>query len=445
MSNKIRVLLLFVGDIIALYLGLFVTLFLRYGSEFYSNFTEKHFLPFTIVFALWIIIFYITGLYDLRHSRNTLEFIQLLGTVLLVSAIAAILLFYLVPAFGIAPKTNLFLFVIIFSILHVLWRRLFNATLATGEPPNKVFVIEDGSGREAMNEILASKPEWVAQLGYKIAARMDENRAKADPAKVETAVEDNSANIIVVPRHIKNSSAFTGILYNLLNKGIEIMDMPTFYETITRKVPLSIIEETWFLENLTKPAPGYEALKRLTDTSFAIIILVVTLPFWPLIALLIRIESKGSIIIKQKRVGKNKKEFTLHKFRSMTTHNNHKWPDKNDLRITRIGKILRRTHADELPQAINILLGDISLVGPRPDFVDFFKDLDRKIPYYSARTLVRPGLTGWAQVHLPVTASLEETKERLGYDFYYLKHRSIILDLAIILKTFKILFTAKGL
>ena len=128
----------------------------------------------------------------------------------------------------------------------------------------------------------------------------------------------------------------------------------------------------------------------------------------------------------------------------MKVNEKHSWPGEDDKRITAVGKFLRKTHLDELPQLLNIIKGDISFVGPRPDFVDFYKDLEKTIPHYSVRTLVRPGVTGWAQVNYPITASLEQTKERLAYDLYYIKNHSIALDIAIIAKTIKVLLTAQG-
>jgi lipopolysaccharide/colanic/teichoic acid biosynthesis glycosyltransferase len=209
-------------------------------------------------------------------------------------------------------------------------------------------------------------------------------------------------------------------------------------------VPLADIEETWFIDNIEGVGRYYDSLKRAAEFLFALIFGIILLPIELIVALLVKTSSPGPAIYKQIRVGQNGKPFTLYKFRTMRQADKNEWLDADKSRITGVGKVLRSTHLDELPQFINLLCGDISLVGPRPDYIEFYNKLKDIIPYYSIRTIIKPGITGWAQVAFPVTESIEQTKERLCYDVYYLKNRSLIFDSLIILKTLKTVVIAAG-
>jgi len=176
---------------------------------------------------------------------------------------------------------------------------------------------------------------------------------------------------------------------------------------------------------------------------FASILLALTFPLWPVIALAIKWESSGPIFYSQERIGANGKLFRLTKFRSMINNaeiGRPVWAQKNDPRVTRMGNILRRTHLDELPQMINIIKGDLSLVGPRPERMEFVKELEKQIPHYNIRHIIKPGFTGWAQVNFHYARTPMDTYEKFQYDLYYLKNRSLILDFSILLKTINLIF-----
>jgi lipopolysaccharide/colanic/teichoic acid biosynthesis glycosyltransferase len=256
-------------------------------------------------------------------------------------------------------------------------------------------------------------------------------------------VRDSIGTIVILDEE-QTKNYVTASLYRNLAAGIEIISFVDFYEMIFSKVPLGELREEWFLENIARRHRGYNTLKRAIDIIASLCVGLVFIVLSPLVYCATKWSSPGPFIFSQTRVGKNGKPFTLYKVRTMRHDPHHRWPTENDNRITSVGKILRATHIDELPQALNILRGDISLIGPRPDFIDFFKKLEEQIPYYAIRTLVKPGVTGWAQTNYPITASLEETRVRLSYDLYYLKHYSLALDTLIILKTLKTMITAAG-
>ncbi len=443
-KNRVKVMALFAGDIVALYLGLFATLILRYGANFYALFVALHVLPFSIIFLFWIIIFYVAGLYDIRHLRNNLDFLKIFGLTLTVNAIVAVFFFYLIPAFGITPKTNLFVFIVIFAIIEFYWRRAFNRVISHGEAPNKVLLIGSGRAAHATQRSVIENP----QLGYEIKAHLMEEEVYAEPKRLYDLSMQHHVNLVVVPRELKHDEKLNKALYDLLGQGIEIRDVINFHELIMRKVPVSDLEESWFLENLINQQKFYDQLKRAWEFLAALAIGIVLLPVELLIALIVKLTSPGPVFIRQKRVGRLGATFTLYKFRSMVAlspeglaeTNGAQWAARGDARVTPFGRFIRAAHLDELPQLMNIVRGDLSFVGPRPERPEFIQILKEKIPYYEIRQLLKPGVTGWAQINYRYGASIEDSQKKLEYDIYYIKNRSIMLDIAIILKTIKSLF-----
>jgi exopolysaccharide biosynthesis polyprenyl glycosylphosphotransferase len=440
MGNKTKIFLLFLGDVVALYASLFLTLAVHYGLGFSEGFIDTNLIPFSAIFILWLIIFFIAGLYDLRRLRDNLDFAKTLWLAIVTSAIISIVVFYAIPFFGITPKTNLFIFAVIFAIIETLWRRGFNRATSTGEAPNRLLLIGNGDGIAEVERTIRENP----QLGYEVNAHLNETDALAAPDALTRAVHEKNINCVVVPRSLKREGHLPATLYKLFASGILVMDLPNFYEVVMRKVPLADLEETWFLENIESAAQFYDPLKRAWEFVAALVIGIVLLPFEILIALIIIISSPGPVIYKQARVGKNGREFMLYKFRSMRNdaeRHGAQWSSgKGDPRVTPFGRLLRTSHLDELPQLWNVLRGDISFVGPRPERPEFVARLREQIPYYETRLLVKPGITGWAQINHPADIDLEDVRQKLQYDIYYLKSRSLILDLAIIAKTVKTIF-----
>jgi exopolysaccharide biosynthesis polyprenyl glycosylphosphotransferase len=241
--------------------------------------------------------------------------------------------------------------------------------------------------------------------------------------------------------------------YEVLPLGVSIVSFPNFYEAALEKIPVSSVNESWFLENLVEIKKRvYEFFKRIFDAAFSIILLFPTILLLPLIGLFIKIESPGPIFYRQKRVGKDGKIFEIIKFRSMyalssdggAEKNGVQWASLNDSRITKIGRILRKTRLDELPQLFNILKGEMSFIGPRPERPEFIEELQKQIPHYAMRQLIKPGLSGWAQIKFPYGASVNDAMEKLQYDLYYIKNRSLILDLAIALRTLALIIRSEG-
>ncbi len=441
-GSKLKVFLFLIADVAALDAALYLSLFIRYSYDgtSYTQFLNAQLFAFTIIFVLWIIVFYIAGLYDLRRLRNSVDFIKTLLLCLVIDAAIAVLLFYLVPAFGITPKTTLLIFVVVFAIIEIFWRRFLNHVMAFGGAPNKMLMIGDGVIAAEIQQNIAEHP----LLGYAIKATVDEETAYAAPQKIKEIVAREEINLVIISNKLKQEPALVAVLYELFASGIAVTDLVAFYELIMRKVPVMEIQETWFLENIAQEVNFYDPLKRAGEFLFALVVGIVLLPVEILIALLVALTSRGPVIYRQVRVGERGRQFTLYKFRSMRVDaekDGAQWAaGKKDARVTPIGGILRASHLDELPQLGNIIRGDLSFVGPRPERPEFVAKLEQRIPYYEARLFIKPGVTGWAQINHRADLTDEDVKEKLQYDIYYLKHRSPVLDWAIILKTLKSIF-----
>ncbi|MDD5431141.1 MAG: sugar transferase [Candidatus Pacebacteria bacterium] len=438
---RIKQYILFFGDIIILYAALAITLWFRYGDLAYNQFFGYHLQPFTFIFIIWVIIFYIAGLYDLKSLKNDLEFQKSFWYSMGFNIVLAALFFYLIPYFSITPKTNLILLFIVFVIVSYIWRRIFNLFAGETSASTKILMVGSNQTVEEIIKHLEKNP----QLGYQIKFWMKEGLKDHEFEHLSQIVVANEINTIVVPAHLKKDNQSAKLIYQTLVLGVEVIDLATLYELIYKKVPLAELEEVWFLENLVKKHKIYGAIKEPVERMLFLILSIALLPLFIFIGILVKLTSKGPAIFKQKRVGKSEEEFTIYKFRTMrqdAEKNGPQWANYfNDERATPIGKILRRTHLDELPQLFNIVKGDLSFIGPRPERPEFVNELKNKVPYYELRLLNKPGITGWAQINFRYGASVEETYEKLQYDIYYIKNNSPFLDAQIILKTLKFLIT----
>ncbi|MBI4708690.1 MAG: sugar transferase [Candidatus Portnoybacteria bacterium] len=447
-AAKIKKTLLFGGDLLILYLSFWLALYLRYGFDFEHikpSFSNQHFFPFTIIFLVWLLVFYIIGLYDLNIARNNLAFYSTLVKALLINTAIAVSFFYFIAYFGITPKTILFLGIIIFVMFLISWRQIFNRLLVSPALLNNLLIIGEAEEIKELTDHIKENP----QLGFNIKRIVKPKDIELIFNLTECLVQDNIQTVVTAINPHKNGKLVKN-LYHCLPLNIAFYDLPTFYEKIAGKVPISAIEEIWFLENLMQEKKDfYETTKRFLDIFYALIIGIITLPLYPLVALAIKIDSRGPVFYKQKRVGANNQIFNIYKFRSMVENaekDGAQWARAKDHRVTKIGRLLRMARIDELPQLYNVLRGDMSSVGPRPERPEFVfgVNLQRKIPFYQIRHLVKPGLTGWAQINFEYGASLEDSIEKLEYDLYYIKNRSFILDLGIILRTIKIVLSGGG-
>ncbi|MFH0906922.1 MAG: sugar transferase [bacterium] len=440
--NLKRTTLLF-GDIIILYLSLYLTLLIRYGNKFDLNDWNQHFWPFTIVYSIWLIVFFIDGLYDLSLARNNISFYSVIFRGLIINFTLAIAFFYFVPRIGISPKTNLFLNLAIFTLLFSVWRQTYNYLIKSSALINNVLIIGKNKEIDQIIQIIQKNP----QFGYRIIHQLETKEIQTPFDLLEMATQKNVKTIITAINPHENLNLVRS-LYQCLPLKIGFNDLPSFYEKILGKVPISSIGEIWFLENLTESQKNfYEIIKRIFDMIGALVFGLISLLFYPIIILAIKLDSRGPIFYTQRRIGHDNQIFKVIKFRSMIKQaekNGAQWANQQDHRITRVGRILRKVRLDELPQLLNIFIGQMSFIGPRPERIEFVQQLEKEIPYYQIRHIVKPGLTGWAQVNFRYGASVKDSIEKLQFELYYIKHRSIVLDIGILLKTVKIILKGGG-
>lgn len=259
-----------------------------------------------------------------------------------------------------------------------------------------------------------------------------------------------SCSGILVDPHFDLTEKQLNDLMKLRLRGTNIYNLPDFFERFLTKVPPISLRDHWFIFKsgfALLHNPSYIRIKRLTDVTIASGLILLLSPLMLLTALAIRLDSPGPIFYSQTRTGLNQRPFKVLKFRSMyqdAEARGAQWATQRDPRITRVGRFIRATRIDELPQFLNVLLGSMSMIGPRPERPEFDQTLAEHIPYYSVRYIVRPGITGWAQVMYPYGASIDDAYEKFSYDLYYLKNYSLILDLRIVLKTIRVVLFGKG-
>lgn len=451
---KLKQFIILAGDITVLYSSLYLTLLIRYWSKPSEDLWNNHFLPFTIIFIGWILIFYIAGLYNLHLAINNAKFLQLTSKSLAVAGFLSIAFFYLTPQsqlFGIAPKRNLLIYIVIFAVLFFIWRYFFNWSLKSYLPKKIIAIIGfNDQVKELMREI-KQKPH----LGYKIAFILGEEEGEIDNIPIIKNISNlnhlilkNKVSTIILASDPRQSNELRSSLFESLHLKINYLSLSNFYETVAGKILLNSVSKMWFLENLSEGnKKWFNVVKRTYDIVMSLLILIITIPFWIIIGILLKIENKESVFFTQTRAGKNNNLFKMIKFRSQKTIDKNPAPtQENDPRSTKFGSFIRKTRIDEIPQVINILRGEMSFVGPRPERPELIKELEKDIPFYNERMLVKPGATGWDQIsgeyHSP---SQEDTLKKLQYDLFYIKNRSIYLDLSIILKTIATIFSKTGI
>ncbi len=434
-----RTTILFIGDISFFIFSLWLSLFLRTFEVPSSGLFVAHLIPFSLLFVVWIVVFFIAGLYE---SRSIIFARRALSDTLLVAetinfSIAA-LFFFFVPIYGIAPKTLLIIYLLVSFLLVLYWRALLFPYLGLQNTERAVVV---GLGEEIGELVVALKNAHHAPANIvSVIDPHEPNLAK----RIERDVAEFAPKFIIADlTDEKISDAFPN-LYNYLFHRIRFIDAAVLYEDVFGRIPLSRIDELWIARNISRSAHVlYDPLKRAIDIVFAIIIGIISLTAYPFIIVAIKSEDRGPIMVGLDRVGEGGRVFKMYKFRSMTGNDHGDYgPDgKTKLKVTRIGRYLRSWRLDELPQVWNILVGNLSFIGPRPESPALVETYEKEIPFYSVRHLLKPGLSGSAQLYYHGdphhAADVSATKMKLSYDVFYLKHRSLTLDLSIFVKTIR--------
>jgi lipopolysaccharide/colanic/teichoic acid biosynthesis glycosyltransferase len=403
------------------------------------NFFEAHLRPFSVLFIVWVAVFFIAGLYE---SRSIVFARRALSDTLLVAQtinfVIAALFFFFVPIYGIAPKTLLVIYLVVSFLLVLYWRAFLFPYLGLQAAENAIIIGEGEEAHELVSALAHAhrSPAFVVSVvspdALDLRERLEREIAAHDPRFVIADLSD-----------VRIRSVFPG-LYNYLYRGIRFVDTATLYEEVFGRIPLSRIDELWIARNISRSAHVlYDPLKRALDISAAVCIGIVSLVLYPFIMLAIWLEDRGSPFVALLRVGEGGRIFRMYKFRSMTGNDqgNYGPGGSTKLSVTMVGRYLRAWRLDELPQLLNIIVGDLSFIGPRPETPALVETYEREIPFYGVRHLIKPGLSGSAQLYHhgdPHGATdVAATKMKLSYDIFYLKHRSLMLDLSIFIKTIR--------
>ena len=439
---------LIVGDLVVYLFSLIVALAIRYSTIPSETLVMVHLPSFAILFAIFILVTFSAGLYDKQVAfiRQQIQGLLLRGQIINIFIGAAF--FYLAPV-GIAPKVNLIIYFIVSTAMLFLWRIVMFPVLSISRQQRAVLV---GTGEDIKD--LFDEVNSRDRYGLIFKNHIDPNVSVDETVKrISQAVKESEASIIIADLHNKSIESAMPFLYSLVFSGIKIIDAGKLYESIFDRIPVSMVGERWLVENSSTSLGNrkiYDLLKRLIDIVVSFVGGIISLIFYPFIILAIKLEDKGSIFIVQERIGSNGKLIKIIKFRSMSGNDNGKY-DSNGatkLYVTKVGKFLRVSRLDEIPQFWNVLRGDLSLVGPRPELPRLVEIYNKEIPYYNARHLVKPGLFGWAQIyheaHPHHSVATEDTKDKLSYDLYYIKNRSLLLDTKISLRTMQILMKRAG-
>jgi sugar transferase (PEP-CTERM system associated) len=317
----------------------------------------------------------------------------------------------------------------------------------------RVLVIGVGPLAETIEKLLIGQSGRNVFAGFVRPAtdlcKVPENKIIGDVERIIALVERENASLLVVAVTERRGGLPVRDLLRCKLNGVDIVDAVTFYEEMTGKLLIENIQPSWFLySDGFRVTTFLRFYKRIFDVMLSLSGILIALPAWPIVALLVRFDSPGPIFFKQIRVGERENLFKVYKFRTMRQDAEKEtgavWAAEDDPRITKVGKFLRKTRLDEIPQLYNVLKGDMSFVGPRPERPEFVDRLNRNIPYYSKRHSMKPGVTGWAQVCYPYGASDEDALEKLRYDLYYIKNYSLLLDFLIILETVKVVLFGRG-
>lgn len=456
-----RKVILILGDIVSAFIALVIALllwsiepeeWLRFSWQFII---ERPPIWYYLLPVLWVTL--LSGLYDHRRAEKILGTIGGIAMAAFLSSIIYLFIFFLAEPNSL-PRLGVALFFVGSTILTLIWRLIYIAIFTAPAFMRRVVIVGAGNAGSTLVKIVKES----YPVPFHLVGLIDDDEQKRGTELLGFPIIGGSHELLeVIDRNDISDVVFAisgNLSPNLLDSlitaeenGVDVITMPVIYEELLGRIPIYLLQNDWLLRSFVDQMQinrFYELVKRLMDIVggfFGVLILAILFPF---ISIAILINGKGPIIYKQVRMGKNGREYDIIKFRTMKTdaekNGRAQAASENDDRITPIGRLLRRSHLDELPQFFNILTGDMSLVGPRAERPMIIDELKSIIPFYRARLFVKPGLTGWAQVNFGYASTLHDNAIKLEYDLYYIKHRSLILDISILFQTFGSVIGLRG-
>jgi len=455
-NYRSRFFFIWVSEFIIIFLSAIVAASIRLHFDNGAvKYYDPYFVKTTVLTLTYVTYFYYLDLYTPDMYRpSRMMFIKLMSACLL-ATVTLFSIFYMIPSLK-TWRGILLIDTLILPPLILVWRLLFSKVKGLNLPSKRVLIIGSGDLAKKIGGAIYKQ----AEHGFQLAGFIDDDPNKLGVSIVNPGViggygdinrlvASDNIDMIIVALPDRRSKLPMSALLDCKLKGISVIEGETFNERLTGNIPLDHLKPSWMVfSDGFKSLRSRKIVKRSFDLVLAVICLILSAPLMLLTAALVKLESKGPLIFSQVRVGENGKDFNIYKFRSMRqdaeASTGPVWAGATDNRVTRVGKIIRKIRFDEFPQLINILKGDMSFVGPRPERPFFVAKLKETIPYYEMRTVVKPGLTGWAQIKYPYGATTQDALEKLQYDIYYIKNMSPLLDLLIFFWTIKVVLTGKG-
>ncbi|MEE9543635.1 MAG: sugar transferase, partial [Thermodesulfobacteriota bacterium] len=442
--------LLFLGDLIIVALLHFLAPSIRFGTLTVE--VVKPSPGWIAIIVIYLFAFYTSNLYDFDAKFKSPKYVFRFLIGIALGAAIVTMLFFFVPSFqhGSYGRGVFLINVCLLGILSYSWRlgfeSIFRGFLGRQK---KIIIVGAGHAGKALFEVLKNNPD------YRVVGFIDDDPDRQDIlnsprilggcAILEEMITAHKVDSVVLSiTHMKDQALLRATMHSKM-EGIHVYNMPDFYEEVTGKLPIEHVDDLWFVNT---PMAGVRSSiytrkgKKMLDITCSTIGLLLCLPFIIAVAIAIKLDSKGPVLYRQMRVGLNGKPINILKFRSMRLDAEGKkavWAEKSDPRVTRVGRFIRKTRMDEIPQMWNVLKGNMSFIGPRPERPEFVEILKEKIPYYFLRHSIKPGITGWAQVNFPFGASNEDALEKLLYDFFYIKNLTPLLDFHILVMTMRMI------
>lgn len=425
--------LLIFPALVCFYAGLFLTILIWYPAGLDYSEWRQHLFNFSIIYLFWLVVLFVYTLFDLPTFRSSALAISRLLGAMVTCGVIAVAYFYFQPELILTPRRFLLVHLLITTFGLAVWYALIQYFLP--RIWKKYLYLHPLIYQQNLHTGIENYLEVHKTMGWKFGGKFE---PEAQNVRLSRATVVLPVNLDLAVRELKS-------LFEHKRRGVEFIEYHRFIELTQRMVPLEKVSEIWFLRSVTyAPRRLSDAVKRIIDLMIGAIGSLVLLVLLPVLTLVIKLNSVGPVFFTQLRVGQGGRPFKVYKLRTMTDGGvNDTWTATGDKRITSVGKVLRMLRLDELPQFWNIFVGNMSLVGPRPEQVAIVENLKSQIPYYDERHSVKPGLTGWSQLHVYAN-SVEGSRLKLQYDFYYIKHRGFWFDLEIILRTIFHILSLQG-
>lgn len=455
-----RIFILVLGDLLVASLSLFLALYFWAAGDSWMDFSFEFIVqrpPFWYFLLPFFWVILLVELYDVHRASNPRETLKGISLATLIYGLVYLLIYFTSPPNSL-PRRGVAFFIVSVALLTLLWRLIYIRIFTAPHLLRRVLIIGAGNAGETIVDVITNQwPPPFFTVGL-----IDDDPDKQNKKIGSLEVLGTSKNLLTIIAEEEVTDlilAITGKMHGEMfqailaaqEQGITLTSMPQVYEEVMSRVPIFQLETEWVVRSFVEKShtsTAYQLSKRLIDFAGGLIGTLATAIVFPFVALATLLESGFPIIFTQERLGRGGQPYKILKFRTMARDaekdGEARMAEENDARVTKVGWFLRKTHLDEFPQFFNVLRGEMSLVGPRAERPQMVEKFQQALPFYRARLLVKPGVTGWAQVNYGYAGTVEETAVKLEYDLYYIEHRNLLMDIAIILRTVGSVLGFKG-